>query len=147
MLGHLGTTEADDAAAGVEETVVAAGVLQQEVAHDDVGKALGKTADIVLKGLSGTVGSELVVHDLIVGGHLAEDITQGLEFSRDGHGIVVGDTFEVTAVADTFGGGHNLQLRGAFVDAEDSGVAIEALAGVLFHEAAAAMDLDDSEMG
>ena len=50
MFGHFGTAEADDAAAGVEEAIVAFGIEQEEVAHDDVCEAFGKTANVVFEG-------------------------------------------------------------------------------------------------
>ena len=120
MFCHLGTAKTDDAAAGVEETTVALGVEEQEVAHNDVGQALGESTDIVFEGFTGTIGSELGVHGLVVGSHLAEHFAQGFEFGTDGHGIVVGNAFEIVAIADALGGGDDLQLGGAFVDAEDA---------------------------
>ena len=142
MFGHFGTAEADDAAAGVEEAVVAFGIEQEEVAHDDVCEAFGKTANVVFEGFACTLGGELGVHGLIVGSHLAKDFAQGGELFAYGHSIIVGDAFEIAAIANAFGSSDDLQLRCTFVDAEDSSIAVEAFTGVFFHESAAAVDLD-----
>ena len=56
--------------------------------------------------------------------------------------VIALDLLEVGAAGDAFHGGDDLQLAGAFVDTEDAGVAIEAFAGVFFHESATAVDLD-----
>ena len=57
-------------------------------------------------------------------------------------GLVFAQAGEVRAGGDVADGGHDLQLRGALVDVRDAGVAVEAFAGVVLHEARSAVHLD-----
>jgi hypothetical protein len=52
------------------------------------------------------------------------------------------DVVEHRAVGDVADGGDDLQLGGTLVDREDAGVAIQALASILEHEARTAMHLN-----
>ena len=97
----------------------------------------------------GAVAGGHVVEALVEHGGLAERAEAfllhriGRGAQRRAHaGVVAFNLLQISAGGDALHGGHHLQLARALVDGKDARVAVEALARILFHEAAAAMHLD-----
>jgi len=113
----------------------ALGVLQEEVAHDDVGGhlvefACAEVEEVLIGRCLGLVDAEgeLVGHVLNAGG-------VALIACADGLCLEVLDDTSIEAGGDVADGCNGLELSGAFVDGHDAGITIDALALVLEHEA------------
>ena len=125
-----------------EEVRGMGGVVEDEQRHHDVASHVVKTTGQEVLNLL-VVGALDVVDALLVEFHeRAHSVLQGLQVLGDfvlEHFLHDG---EVGAVGDVTDGSHHLQLRRAFVDGEDTGVAVEALALVLHDEARTTVDAD-----
>ena len=93
--------------------------------------------------------AKFLVPGFDMGGHFRELRGQLLQLRNDGlHGLVVFggsvtlDLLHEGALGHGVDRRHDLQLRGTLVDIHDTCVAVEALAGIVLHEARAAVDLD-----
>lgn len=111
------------------------GVLQEQVAHDDVGGHLVELAgaeveEVLIGRCLGLVDAEgeLVGHVLDAGG-------VALVTCCHGFSLEVLDDTSIEARGDVANGCNGLELGGTFVDGHDAGIAIDALALVLEHEA------------
>ena len=118
------------------------GVAEHELAHHAVGGEFVEVAAaevgelVVVRGLHNFDGLvELRVHGLCAG---LEALVFGGHFAR----FQFLEHLAVGAGGDVREGGNRLQLRRAFVNRSNTGVAVEALAGVFEHVAGTAVHLD-----
>ena len=126
----------------VEERLVDLGVLEKEIRHDDVAGHFHKATGHEVE-QCGIVGFRYLGNRSIVFlGGSGKCLGHGCEFRGiSGFGI---SAYEgaVCACGDVADSSHYLKLGCAFVDRCDTCVAVDAFAGIIFHEARAAVNLN-----
>lgn len=126
----------------VEERLVNLGILEQEIRHDDVSGHFHKATGHEVE-QCGIVGfCYLCNRGIVFLGESGKCLCHGCEFRGiSGFGIIVYERAVCTG-SDVADCSHYLQLGCAFVDRCDAGVAVDAFAGIIFHEARAAVNLN-----
>lgn len=142
VLGDFGGGHVDVDLGALDEGLVVLGAEHHQIAHHQVAGHLDQAAGHEVEVLLVAGGSNLLDGLLIGLGQGGELGGQGCEFTAEAFGGIFLDERSIGAGGDVAYGCHYLQLGRAFVDGGDAGVAVDALAGVVLHEAGTAMDLD-----